>query len=133
MAQNERSTAVDTEAAHAVADNDDDHHQANAARNAAAQLNDIREQQLANGGYTHIHDNAGGNTSTTIRPSTTNYDYLIKFLALGDSGVGKTSFLCQYTDGVFQSRFVSTVGIDFREKRVVGLRGEAEFSIAYLC
>lgn len=47
------------------------------------------------------------------------YDYLIKFLALGDSGVGKTSFLYQYTDGMFNSRFISTVGIDFREKRLV--------------
>ncbi|KAB0790304.1 hypothetical protein PPYR_15360 [Photinus pyralis] len=47
------------------------------------------------------------------------YDYLIKFLALGDSGVGKTSFLYQYTDGVFNARFISTVGIDFREKRLV--------------
>ncbi|XP_060524686.1 ras-related protein Rab-27A isoform X1 [Cylas formicarius] len=47
------------------------------------------------------------------------YDYLIKFLALGDSGVGKTSFLYQYTDGSFNSRFISTVGIDFREKRMV--------------
>ncbi|XP_046385757.1 ras-related protein Rab-27A-like [Ischnura elegans] len=47
------------------------------------------------------------------------YDYLIKFLALGDSGVGKTSFLYQYTDGVFNSRFISTVGIDFREKRLL--------------
>nr|CAH7764256.1 unnamed protein product [Callosobruchus chinensis] len=46
------------------------------------------------------------------------YDYLIKFLALGDSGVGKTSFLYQYTDGSFNSRFISTVGIDFREKRL---------------
>jgi len=48
----------------------------------------------------------------------TEYDYLIKFLALGDSGVGKTSFLFQYTDGSFESKFVTTVGIDFREKRV---------------
>nr|CAH7764252.1 unnamed protein product [Callosobruchus chinensis] len=47
------------------------------------------------------------------------YDYLIKFLALGDSGVGKTSFLYQYTDGSFNSRFISTVGIDFREKRLI--------------
>lgn len=47
------------------------------------------------------------------------YDYLLKFLALGDSGVGKTSFLYQYTDGVFNCRFISTVGIDFREKRLV--------------
>ncbi|XP_065156601.1 ras-related protein Rab-27A [Atheta coriaria] len=47
------------------------------------------------------------------------YDYLIKFLALGDSAVGKTSFLFQYTDGTFNSRFISTVGIDFREKRML--------------
>ncbi|KAM7349913.1 RAS oncogene family member Rab27 isoform 1-T4 [Cochliomyia hominivorax] len=47
------------------------------------------------------------------------YDYLMKFLALGDSGVGKTSFLYQYTDGQFQSQFISTVGIDFREKRMI--------------
>ncbi|KAI5097911.1 ras-related protein Rab-27A [Silurus meridionalis] len=47
------------------------------------------------------------------------YDYLIKFLALGDSGVGKTSFLYQYTDGKFNSKFITTVGIDFREKRVM--------------
>lgn len=51
--------------------------------------------------------------------ASTDYDYLIKFLALGDSGVGKSSFLYQYTDGIFHSRFISTVGIDFREKRVV--------------
>lgn len=50
------------------------------------------------------------------------YDYLLKFLALGDSGVGKTSFLYQYTDGTFNSRFISTVGIDFREKRLVSTK-----------
>ena len=47
------------------------------------------------------------------------YDYLIKLLALGDSGVGKTSFLYRYTDQHFNRRFTTTVGIDFREKRVV--------------
>ncbi|KAK3752660.1 hypothetical protein QZH41_011264, partial [Actinostola sp. cb2023] len=46
-------------------------------------------------------------------------EYLIKFLALGDSGVGKTSLLYQYTDNRFNPRFVPTIGIDFREKRVV--------------
>ncbi|XP_073240902.1 ras-related protein Rab-27A-like isoform X2 [Porites lutea] len=47
------------------------------------------------------------------------YDFLLKFLALGDSGVGKTSLLYQYTDGTFNPKFISTVGIDFREKRVI--------------
>ncbi|KAH8420303.1 hypothetical protein KR009_009008, partial [Drosophila setifemur] len=42
-----------------------------------------------------------------------------KFLVLGDSGVGKTCLLYQYTDGRFHSQFISTVGIDFREKRLI--------------
>lgn len=49
----------------------------------------------------------------------TDYDYLIKFLILGDSGVGKTSFLHRYTDDTFSGQFISTVGIDFKEKKVV--------------
>lgn len=48
------------------------------------------------------------------------YDFLIKLLALGDSGVGKTTFLYRYTDNKFNPKFITTVGIDFREKRVVG-------------
>uniref|UniRef100_A0A2K6LXJ5 small monomeric GTPase n=1 Tax=Rhinopithecus bieti TaxID=61621 RepID=A0A2K6LXJ5_RHIBE len=43
------------------------------------------------------------------------YDYLIKLLALGDSGVGKTTFLYRYTDNKFNPKFITTVGIDFRE------------------
>ncbi|KAG5841534.1 hypothetical protein ANANG_G00200530 [Anguilla anguilla] len=46
------------------------------------------------------------------------YDYLIKLLALGDSGVGKTTLLYRYTDNKFNPKFIATVGIDFREKRV---------------
>ncbi|UYV62175.1 hypothetical protein LAZ67_1008118 [Cordylochernes scorpioides] len=55
---------------------------------------------------------------SALAATQADYDYLIKFLALGDSGVGKTSFLYQYTDGSFRKKFISTVGIDFREKRI---------------
>ncbi|XP_054895226.1 ras-related protein Rab-27B-like [Poeciliopsis prolifica] len=59
----------------------------------------------------------------SVQPSSTmvdwDYDYLIKLLALGDSGVGKTTFLYRYTDGKFNRKFTTTVGIDFREKRVI--------------
>jgi Ras-related protein Rab-27A len=40
-------------------------------------------------------------------------------LALGSTSVGKTSLLYQYTDGTFNDKFVSTVGIDFRTKRLI--------------
>jgi GTPase SAR1 family protein len=49
------------------------------------------------------------------------FDYVIKFLVLGNSGVGKTSCLVQYVDKTFNPNFISTVGIDFREK-IVELR-----------
>lgn len=63
--------------------------------------------------YGQESSKGGGNAA-----SGADYDYLIKFLALGDSGVGKTSFLYQYTNATFNSKFISTVGIDFREKRI---------------
>lgn len=42
------------------------------------------------------------------------YDYLFKFLILGNSGVGKTSFMYQFVDGSFTDRYITTVGVDFR-------------------
>lgn len=61
------------------------------------------------------------------------YDYLIKLLALGDSGVGKTTFLYRYTDNKFNRKFTTTVGIDFREKRVVSVTITREISDLFLC
>ena len=46
------------------------------------------------------------------------YDYLFKFLILGNSGVGKTSFMYQLVDGTFNQRYITTVGVDFREKKI---------------
>ncbi|XP_067943462.1 ras-related protein Rab-27B-like [Watersipora subatra] len=53
-----------------------------------------------------------------LKPARLQYDCLIKLLALGDSGVGKTSMLCRYINNHFYPNFISTVGIDFKEKRV---------------
>ncbi|KIH67483.1 Ras family protein [Ancylostoma duodenale] len=39
-------------------------------------------------------------------------------LIIGNSSVGKTSFLFRYCDDSFTSAFVSTVGIDFKVKTV---------------
>ncbi|KPP65980.1 ras-related protein Rab-3D-like [Scleropages formosus] len=47
-----------------------------------------------------------------------NFDYMFKLLLIGNSSVGKTSFLFRYTDDSFTSAFVSTVGIDFKVKTV---------------
>lgn len=44
------------------------------------------------------------------------FDYMLKVLVIGNSGVGKTSMLLRYTEKTFQEAYVSTVGIDFKVK-----------------
>merc|ERR1711968_437005 len=46
------------------------------------------------------------------------YDYLIKLLLIGDSGVGKSCLLCRYSDDVFNSSFITTIGIDFKIRTI---------------
>lgn len=47
-------------------------------------------------------------------------ELLFKVMLLGDSGVGKTCLLTQFRDGRFLSgNYITTVGIDFRNKVVV--------------
>lgn len=47
-----------------------------------------------------------------------NYDYLIKLLLIGDSGVGKSCLLLRFCDDSFTPSFITTVGIDFKIKTV---------------
>jgi len=46
------------------------------------------------------------------------HDYLFKVLLIGDSGVGKTCLLLKFTDDVFQTSYISTIGVDFRIKTI---------------
>uniref|UniRef100_A0A8C1Y9D2 small monomeric GTPase n=1 Tax=Cyprinus carpio TaxID=7962 RepID=A0A8C1Y9D2_CYPCA len=56
--------------------------------------------------------------ATQKEGSDQNFDYMFKVLIIGNSSVGKTSFLFRYADDSFTSAFVSTVGIDFKVKTV---------------
>ena len=60
---------------------------------------------------------AGGGSGGT-GSGDQNFDYMFKLLIIGNSSVGKTSFLFRYSDDSFSSSFVSTVGIDFKVKTV---------------
>jgi len=46
------------------------------------------------------------------------YDYLIKLLLIGDSGVGKSSILVRFADDTFSQSFIATIGIDFKIRTV---------------
>ena len=46
------------------------------------------------------------------------YDYLIKLIIIGDSGVGKTCFLLRFADDNFTTSHISTIGIDFKIRTI---------------
>ncbi|KXS16084.1 putative ethylene-responsive small GTP-binding protein [Gonapodya prolifera JEL478] len=46
------------------------------------------------------------------------YDYLIKLLLIGDSGVGKSCLLLRFSDDSFTPSFITTIGIDFKIRTV---------------
>jgi Ras-related protein Rab-8A len=48
-----------------------------------------------------------------------NYDYLIKLLVIGNSGVGKTNMLLKFCDNNFMTSHLTTIGIDFKIKTIM--------------
>jgi small GTP-binding protein len=49
---------------------------------------------------------------------STQKNITLKYLVVGDSGVGKTSLLVRYCEDTFQTDYLSTIGVDFKIKRV---------------
>ena len=47
-----------------------------------------------------------------------NEDVILKILIIGDTEVGKTSLLLQYTEGYFPEDFISTIGVEFKMKKL---------------
>jgi len=47
------------------------------------------------------------------------YTYLFKYIAVGDSGVGKSCLLLQFTDKRFDETHNMTIGVDFGHRTVV--------------
>jgi len=64
--------------------------------------------------------------ATAPNPSSSKsaaYDYLIKLLLIGDSGVGKSCLLLRFSDDSFTPSFITTIGIDFKI-RTIELEGK---------
>lgn len=55
---------------------------------------------------------------STFPQSSRAYDYLLKLLLIGDSGVGKTCLLFRFSEDTFNSAFISTIGIDFKIRTI---------------
>ena len=44
------------------------------------------------------------------------FQFLIKIVVVGDSGVGKTNFIFQFIEGKFSEMYISTTGFDYKSK-----------------
>jgi len=54
----------------------------------------------------------------TMAARNASYDFLIKLLLIGDSGVGKSCLLLRFSDDSFTTSFITTIGIDFKIKTI---------------
>ena len=46
------------------------------------------------------------------------FDLLYKVLIIGDSSVGKSCLLLQFSDQTFSDNYVSTIGVDFKIRTI---------------
>jgi Ras-related protein Rab-1A len=46
------------------------------------------------------------------------YDYLFKYILIGESAVGKSALLLRFSDGLFTDSFLPTIGVDFKIRTV---------------
>ena len=46
------------------------------------------------------------------------FDYLLKFIILGDSSVGKTNILSAFKDGTFNDKLEPSIGVEFISKNI---------------
>jgi GTPase SAR1 family protein len=50
--------------------------------------------------------------------TSTHLDASFRVIIIGTSGIGKSCFLIQFTDGIFSSENSVTVGVEYRSKTI---------------
>jgi len=65
---------------------------------------------------------AQGNSAPTAPPRPLQMGakgaYIVRLLMVGDSSCGKTSLVLRFDQNVFSTKFVTTIGVDYRDKMV---------------
>ena len=70
------------------------------------------------------------NKGSPAKPFVPNYFYQFRIILIGDSTVGKSSLLRQFTEGAFIHSSDPTVGVDFHV-RIIELKGRIDFLIEF--
>ena len=53
-----------------------------------------------------------------MKDNSPKYDYLLKYIIIGDSNVGKSNLLLRYIDNTFNEEYKLTIGVEFGEKTI---------------
>ncbi|KAJ9707361.1 hypothetical protein PVL29_002387 [Vitis rotundifolia] len=56
-----------------------------------------------------------------------NYDYLFKFLLIGDSSVKKLCLFLRFADDSYVDSYTSTIGVDFKIRTIWDIAGQEQF------
>ena len=48
-----------------------------------------------------------------------NFDYLLKYIIIGDAAVGKSNLLLRYVHGQFKPEYQLTIGVEFGAKNII--------------
>jgi len=57
------------------------------------------------------------NSAAAVK-NTGQFDFTIRLLLIGDSGVGKSCLLLRFSDNSFTPSFITTIGIDFKIRTI---------------
>lgn len=71
------------------------------------------------GGSGNVVQTNSSNPGQPLLVSSDKYDFLLKIVLIGDSGVGKSNLLLRYTKDEFKMQSQMTIGVEFATKSVV--------------
>ena len=80
------------------------------------------------GGSGNPVQTSSSNPGGPLLVSSDKYDFLLKIVLIGDSGVGKSNLLLRYTKDEFKMQSQMTIGVEFATKSIIIQNKEEEVS-----